>query len=104
MTRREVWAARWVAVTAIVAWGLSNGLDVISVLFAIRFGGIPGARYHPSEFFLIYAGMRLLGTLAVILVVAFVNRHWASVSRTVWSALTACALMTAIVAWWRLHQ
>lgn len=89
---------------AIAAWGLSNGLDVLSVLFAIRLGGFPLARYHPSEFFLIYAGMRLLGTLAVTLVVALVNKHWSSLSRTVWSALTACALMTAIVAWWRLHQ
>jgi hypothetical protein len=105
VSRRERWISRWVSATAVVAWVLANGLDVVSMLFAVQFGGLlTFSRYHPAESFLIYAGMRLLGTLAVLLVVIWVSRRWSSMSSTVWSALTAGALVTALVAWWRLYQ
>jgi hypothetical protein len=84
---------------------LANGLDVLSVLFAVRFGNtFSFARNHPAEYFVIYAGVRLLGMLAVWLLTACVGKRWPSTSMTVWSALTACALVTSIAAWWRLYS
>lgn len=88
-----------------MAWVLANGLDVLSVLYVLQFGSVWSfVRYHPAESFLIYAGMRLLGTLCVILLVFWVAKRWPSVFRAAWGALTVCALMTAIAAWWRLYQ
>ena len=105
MDRRERLLIWGVAVTGVVAWVLANGLDVISALLMVRLGGaFAFSRYHRAEFFMIDAGMRLLGTLAVWLLVALVNKHWPSVSRIAWSTLTACALVTATAAWWRLAQ
>ncbi len=105
MKRRELRMLLWLAVTAVVAWVLANGLDVLSVLYSVRFGNtFVFARYHPAEYFLIYAGMRFLGTLAVWLLVVSASKRWPYMSRIAWSALTACALVTAIAAWWRLYQ
>ena len=88
-----------------MAWILANGLDVLSMLYVLQFGSTWSfARYHPAESFLIYAGMRFLGTLGVLLLAIWVTKHWTSVLRTTWGALTICALVTAIVAWWRLYQ
>jgi hypothetical protein len=84
---------------------LANGLDVLSVLYVLQFGSAWSfVRYHPAESFLIYAGMRLLGTLGVLLLAIWVTKHWTSAFRTAWGALTVCALATAIAAWWRLYQ
>ena len=105
MDKRETLLMWGVSVTGLVAWVLANGLDVVSALLMVRLGSaFSFARYHRAEFFLNYTGMRLLGTLAVWLLVALVNKHWPSVSRVAWSTLTACALVTAIAAWWRLAQ
>ena len=49
-------------------------------------------------------GLLLLGALGVLLLVVWVTKHWISVFRTAWGALTVCALVTAIAAWWRLYQ
>ena len=105
MSRRETRMLLCLAVTAVVGWVLANGLDVLSVFYSVRFGNtLVLTRYHPAEYFLIYAGMRLLGTLATWLLVVSVSKRWPFMSRIVWSALTACALVTAIAAWWRLYQ
>jgi hypothetical protein len=105
MNRQEERTSRWLSVTAVIGWVLANGLDVLSALFAVQFGKVfPFARNHPAEYFVIYAGIRLLGTLAVWLLAAAAGRRWSSLSTTVWSALTACALATAIAAWWRLYS
>ena len=105
MNRRETRMLVWLSISAVAAWVLANGLDVLSVLFSVRFGNtVALARRHPAEAFLIYAGMRMLGTMAVWLLVVSVSRRWPSLSRIVWSALTAWALVTAIAAWWRLYQ
>ena len=105
MNRQEVRTSWWLSATAVIAWVLANGLDVLSVLFAVRFGNVfPCVRNHPAEYLVIYAGIQLLGTLAVWLMAAAAGRRWSSVSTTVWSALTACALATAIAAWWRLYS
>jgi hypothetical protein len=103
--KRKAWTSWLLAGTAVIAWLLANGLDVLSVLFVVRFGGIFAlARHRPAEFLVIYAGMRLLGTLAVFLLAAFVGKRWPFMSMSVWSALTAGALVTAIAAWWRLYR
>lgn len=105
MDARETLVSRLVAGTAVLSWALANGLDVLSVLFAIQFGGsLAIAPYHPAEAFLIYAGLRLLGTLGVALAVVFVSKRWPSASSAAWAALTAWAFVTAIVAWVRLYQ
>lgn len=92
-------------ITAVCAWWVANGLDVLSMLFVLEYGGGPGIlRYHPAEFFMIYAGLRLLGTLAVWLAVVSVSRRWPVSANAAWSGMTACALVTAIAAWWRLYQ
>ena len=95
----------WVSVTSLLVWGLANALDVFSVLVYVQTGGrMVFARHHPAESFLIYAEVRLLVTLALPLAVVSAGQHWPSVSRTAWSALTVCALVTAVTAWWRLVQ
>ena len=105
MDRRQALVSSAIAGSAAVAWVLANGLDVLSVLYVLQFGSAWSfVRYHPAESFLIYAGMRLLGTLGVILLVVWVTKRWRSVFRTAWGALTVCALVTAIAAWWRLYQ
>jgi hypothetical protein len=105
MNRRETGMLLLLSITAVVAWVLANGLDVLSVLYSVQLGNtFAFTRYHPAEFFLIYAGMRMLGTMAVWLLVVSASKRWPSVSRIAWSALTGCALITAIAAWWRLYQ
>jgi hypothetical protein len=103
--RRErvmLWTSR---LASLVAWTLANGLDVLSVLVVVRAGGrMAWVRYHPAEWFLVYAGLRFLGTLALALVVLSVSRRWPSASRPMWWALTVCALATVAAAWWRLHS
>jgi hypothetical protein len=95
----------WASATSILAWGLANGLDVLSVLVLVQAGGrMAFARQHPAESFLIYAGLRLLGTAALPLAVASVGKRWPSLSRAAWGALTLCALATAAASWWRLHR
>jgi hypothetical protein len=103
--------SRWTAITALLAWVLANGLDVFSVLWIVQEGGrLALARsdvvylHRPAEFFLIYAGMRFLGTLAVSLGVMSVSKRWPFLWRAAWGALTACALATAAGAWWRLYR
>ena len=107
--REKNWIKKLTAITAITAWILANGLDMLSVLLFLQLGrqlAFAGsmAKYHPTEFVLIYAGMRTLGTLAMWLIVAFVEKHWASISHIFWNALTACALVTAVAAWLRIFQ
>ena len=105
MNRRETGILLWLSITAVAAWVLANGLDVLSVLYSVRLGNtFTLVRTHPAEVFMIYAGMRMLGTMAVWLLVVSVSRRWPSMSRIVWSALTGCALVTAIAAWWRLYR
>jgi len=105
MSRREDWISQWTTVTAVVAWVLANGLDVFSMFLTLQFGGqLAFARHHPAEHFVIYVGMRMLGTLAFYLSIVFVSKRWPSASGTVWGALTACALVTVAFAWWRLYR
>jgi hypothetical protein len=103
--RQRDWLAWWTAITTLLAWVLANGLDVFSVLILVQSGGrLAFARFRPAESFVIYAGLRVLGTLAVSLGVVSASRRWPSVSRAAWGALTACALATAAAAWWRLYR
>jgi len=107
MSKQALWVPRLLAATAVLTWVLANGMDVLSMLFAVQLGGgfaFATARLRPAEFFLIYAGFRLLGTIAVALFVLFVLKYWPAVRSAAWSALTAFALVTALAAWWRLHQ
>ncbi len=105
MDRRQAWVSSAIAGSAATAWILANGLDVLSVLYVLQFGSTWSfVRYHPAESFLVYAGMRLLGTLGVLLLTIWVIKRWTSVFRTAWGALTVWALVTAIAAWWRLYQ
>ena len=97
------WVATATAATAVSAWLLSNGLDVVSVLLALQSGEqFVFARFHTAEFFVIYADMRMLGTIAVLLMALSASKRWPSVRRITWAALTICALVTALAAWWRL--
>jgi hypothetical protein len=103
------WIRKLTTTAAITAWILANGLDMLSMLLFLQLGGQLAfassmVKYHPTEFTLIYAGMRTLGTLAVWLVVVLVEKHWASISHIFWNALTACALVTAVAAWLRIVQ
>ena len=103
------WIQKLTEITAITAWVLANGLDIFSMFLFLQLGGqlaFAGlmARHHPTEFALIYAGMRTLGTLAVFLVVTLLEKHWPPTSKVSWNALTASALVTAIAAWLRLYQ
>ena len=104
----QLWAGGgvlWAAATSLLAWLLANALDVFSVLVLVQAGGrMAIARHHPAESFLIYAGLRFLGTAALPLVVVSAGRRWPSVSRAAWGALTVCALATAAAAWWRLYR
>jgi hypothetical protein len=93
------------AVTSLLAWVLANGLDVLSVLVLVQNGGRAAfARHHPGESFLVYSGLRFLGTMALPLAVLSAVKRWPSASRVAWSALTLCALATAVAAWWRLYR
>ena len=101
------WIQKLTTFTAITAWVLANGLDVFSMFLFLQLGGqlaLAGlmTRHHQTEFALIYAGMRTLGTLAACLFVALLEKRWASTSHIFWNALTACALVTAITAWLRM--
>lgn len=106
MNKRAVWVPRLVAATAVLTWVLANGMDLLSMLFIVQLGEVAfaGARLHPGEFLLIYTGFRLLGAIAVGLMIAFVSKHWPAVRAAAWSALTAFSLVTALTAWLRLHQ
>jgi hypothetical protein len=100
--RIVLWASR---LASLAAWALANGFDVLSVLVVVRTDGrMAWTRHHPAEWFLVYAGLRFLGTLALALAALSVSRHWPSVSRSTWWALTVCALATVAAAWWRLHS
>jgi hypothetical protein len=99
------WGTMGVSLLSLLAWVLANGLDVLSVLALVRAGErMILARHHPAESFLLYAGFRFLGTLALPLAVLSVSKRWPSLSRAAWGALTACALATAAAAWWRLYR
>jgi hypothetical protein len=101
---KEDWVSWWTAFTSHVAWILANVLDVYSVLLIVQSGRrLAYAPHHPAESFLIYAGLRALGTLAVSLGALSAGRHWPWSARAVWGALTACASVTAVAAWWRLY-
>jgi hypothetical protein len=107
--RKRNWIIKLTMITAIIAWVLANGLDVLSVFFFLQQGGQLAlvdlvARSHPTELALIYAGMRLLATLAVCLFVTLVEKHWSSAAQAFWSALTVLALITAVAAWLRIGQ
>lgn len=105
MHQHTDWVSWWTAVTSHVAWILANALDVYSVLLIVQSGvRLAFAPHHPAESFLIYAGLRVLGTAAVSLGVLSVSRHWPWADRAAWGALTACAGVTAVAAWWRLYQ
>ena len=74
------WGLWWAVRSSLVAWALANALDVFSVLVLVQAGGrMVLARHHPAESFLIYAGLRLLGTLAVPLAVVSAGKRWPSV-------------------------
>jgi len=84
---------------------MANVLDVFSVLVMVQDGGrIAWPRHRPAEAFVIYGLLRLLLTLAVSLGVASAARRWQRVARSLWGALTLCALVTAAAAWWRLYR
>jgi hypothetical protein len=103
--RRGDVGALWASITSLLAWVLANGLDVFSVLILVQAGRqMVLARHHPAESFLVYAGLRLLGTMALPLAVVSSSKHWPSASRAAWGTLTACALATAVAAWWRLYR
>ena len=107
--REKKWIYRLTKMTAVLAWVLANGLDILSTFLFLQLGGQLAfaemtARHHPIEFTLIYAGMRTLGTLAVCLVVILVEKYWPPKAQLFWSALTAGALITAIAAWIRIYQ
>ena len=105
MRQQRDWVSWWTACTSHVAWILANTLDVYSVLLLVQSGGrLAFAPHHPAESFLIYAGLRVLGTSAVSLGVLSVSGRWPWAARTAWGALTACAGVTAVAAWWRLYQ
>jgi hypothetical protein len=100
------WASRSLVVSAVVTWVLANGVDLLSMLYAVQMGEVTfrNARLGSAEFYLVYAGFRLLGTMAVGLAIGFVSKHWPTVRSTAWSALTAFSLVTAFTAWWRLYR
>jgi hypothetical protein len=104
MSQERDWVSWWTAFTSHLAWILANALDVYSVLLAVQSGGrLAFAPHRPAESFLIYAGLRVLGSLAVSLGVLSVSRRWPWSARVAWGALTACAGVTAVAAWWRLY-
>ena len=84
---------------------LANGLDVFSVLLAVQMGSRPLIlTHHAAEYLMIYAGMRLLGALALALLVIWLKRHCPSWSRAIWGGLTVCSVATALFAWLRLYR
>ena len=94
----------WAVGSSLLAWTMANLLDVFSVLAVVQAGGrMAWARHHPAEVFVIYGFLRLLLTLAVPLGGAFASRRWPWMARSVWGALTLCALVVAAAAWWRLY-
>jgi drug/metabolite transporter (DMT)-like permease len=102
---RSNWLSYAMAVTSVLAWALANILDVYTVLVLVQTGGrLALFPHHPAESFLIYAGLRLLLTLAFPLGVLLVSRRWPWTSKVIWNALTAGALVTAVAAWWRLYS
>ena len=108
MDKQKSWIPKLTVITAGVAWALANGLDMLSMLLFVQTGGQLALarqimRCHPAEFIVLYAGMRLLGTLAVYLLVMFAEKHWPFTSQALWNALTACSLVTAVAAWWRIY-
>lgn len=105
MTRRQAPSMpRLLAASAVLTWILANGMDVLSMFSAVQVGaGFAFARIRPAEFLLIYTGLRVLGAIAIVLLVLFVAKHWPALRSTAWSALTAFALVTALAAWWRLN-
>lgn len=95
--------AQWTAVSAVLAWVLANALDVLSVLFFVQTGGqFAFACYRPAEHWLIYAGLRMLGTLGVTLLAMYTGKRWPGASQASWGALSVCALATAFIAWQRI--
>jgi hypothetical protein len=104
MSKQALWMPRLLAASAALTWVLANGMDILSMLSVVQLGGgFAFARYRPAEFLLIYAGLRGLGTIAIVLLILFVAKHWDALRSTAWSALTAFALVTALAAWWRLR-
>ena len=103
-TEQQRLVPRLVAITGSTAWFLANGLDAFSMLLAVQVGSrLPAMPFHPAESFLLYAGFRLLGTIAVWLAVMAVGNRWPALRGSGWSGLTALALVTAIGAWWRIY-
>jgi hypothetical protein len=99
------WTVLGTAVTSVLAWVLANGLDLLSITLAIQSGNrFAFGRPRPAEWFVVYAGLRVLLTLAACLMAAYVSKRWSSSSRAVWAVLTALALVTAVAAWWRLYS
>jgi hypothetical protein len=94
----------WAVGSSLLAWVMANLLDVFSVLAMVQGGGrMAWARHHPAEALVIYGLLRLLLTLAVSLGVASAARRWPRMARSIWGALTLCALVKAAAAWWRLY-
>ena len=103
--KRRNWIALWTAITAMVAWVLASGLDVFSVFLVVQVGNRPLVWAHrAAEYLIVYAVMRLLGALALALLVIWLSKHRSSWSRAIWGGLTACSLATALLAWLRLYR
>ena len=108
MQKERRWMSTLTIITAAIAWLLANGLDVVSMFIFVQLGGrltlASGTMLrHPVEFVLLYAGIRLLGTLAGCLGAAFAGKHWPAAAQVFWNALTVCAMITAVIAWLRLY-
>lgn len=105
MTSKQAFSVSWLlAASAVLTWVLANGMDVLSMLSVVQLGGgFAFARFRPAEFLLIYFWLRVLGTIAIALLILFVAKHWPALRSAAWSALTAFALVTAVTAWWRLN-
>lgn len=97
-----------IIVIALVTWTLANGLDIVSMFLFIRLGYRPLLSnslvgLHPVEFVLLYAGLRVLGTIAAGLMALWVEKHWSPKTSAFWAALIVAALLTALFAWLRLN-
>jgi hypothetical protein len=104
MSKQALWVSRSLAASAVLTWALANGMDVLSMFYVVQLGGgFRFARFRPAEFLVIYTGLRVLGAIAVALLILFVAKHWPALRSVAWSALTAFALLTAVAAWWRLY-
>lgn len=105
MHRRRDWIELGTAIAGAIAWGLANGLDVYTLFAVLQQGAqLVVGRHHPAEYLIIYAGLRLLGALAVYLAVLLANRLWPANSRAAWGALTGCTTITTALALWRLYR